>query len=433
MPVVRPGESRVTEVSRKGDADGHPPPFPRASGVLLHPTSLPGGTLGPAAHEFVDWLAEAHQAWWQVLPLGSPDEHGSPYSSPSAFAGSPVLLAEPDADVSIDEVEDFVARHAYWIGGWAAFAGDAAIRDQVRFEREWGALRDRARARGVRILGDVPFYVAPCGADVREHPELFRTDVVAGVPPDDWSATGQLWGNPIYDWAALRREHFRWWVERFRRTFELVDAVRIDHFRGFVAYWAVAAGASDARQGRWRRGPGGALFEAVERELGSIAVVAENLGVITPPVEELRRRFLIPGCRVTQFELAGSVVNRPAAARRDDVVFEYTGTHDNDTTVGWWSTASEATRARVDRELARRGMQEERVNWKLIRLAFTGDARVAIVPAQDLLGLDTRARMNRPGQAAGNWRWRLGPGDLDAALAGELRSLTDATHRSVTT
>src|SRR5262245_4715682 len=265
----------------------------RSSGVLLHPTSLPGGHLGDAAFRFVDWLHDAGQRWWQVLPLGPPGRHGSPYSSPSAFAGSPALLARPEARVTIDDVEAFVATHAYWIADWAAYAGFGkdvgrrAVADQVRFAREWQALRQHAADRGVKILGDVPIYVAADSADCRSRPHLFQRGVVAGVPPDDWSATGQLWGNPVYDWAEMRADDFRWWIERVRQALRYVDAVRIDHFRGFVAYWAVPEGARTARTGHWRRAPGAELFSRLRSALGGLPVVAEDLGTITPAVHRL--------------------------------------------------------------------------------------------------------------------------------------------------
>jgi len=249
-------------------------PLNRSSGVLLHPTSLPGGRLGGEALRFVDWLAAAGQSWWQILPLGPPDEHRSPYRAASAFASSADLLADPDAHVDVWELARFVARHPYWTGEWAAFAGNGALADQVRFDREWGALRAYAAGRGVSLIGDLPIYVAPASADHAAHPELFQEGDVAGVPPDEWSATGQLWGNPLYDWHAMRRQRYRWWVERFRRTFELVDAARIDHFRGFVAYWAVPAGSETALGGSWHRGPGRELFDAVAGELGPLNLIA---------------------------------------------------------------------------------------------------------------------------------------------------------------
>ena len=234
----------------------------RASGILLHPTSLPGGLLDEHAYRFVDWLAAAGQSWWQVLPLGPPDHTGSPYMSPSAFAGSPALLADRQAAVEPEEAEAFSERNAYWIDGWLRHGG--LLDDQVRFEREWRALRAYAAERGVRIFGDIPIYVAQNGADHRAHPELFQPDGVAGVPPDAFSATGQLWGNPLYDWGAMRADGYRWWIERLRRMLDLVDLVRVDHFRGFVSYWAVPSGSTTAAGGRWRRGPGAELFRGAD-------------------------------------------------------------------------------------------------------------------------------------------------------------------------
>src|SRR5215208_3630849 len=218
----------------------------RTAGVQLHPTSLPSGRLDDDAYAFVDWLAAAGQSWWQMLPLGPPDRHGSPYKARSAFAASPGLLADPRAPVTRSQELDFRERERFWIDDWARHAGRGAVADQVRFDREWAALRRHASARGVRLIGDVPIYVAPGSADHRAHPELFRDDAVAGVPPDAFTDKGQLWGNPLYKWPALRSRRYRWWSERFRRVFELYDVARIDHFRGFVAYWAVPDGAADA-------------------------------------------------------------------------------------------------------------------------------------------------------------------------------------------
>ena len=219
----------------------------------------------------MDWLAEAGQSWWQMLPLGPPDRHGSPYKSASAFAAWPGLLASPRARVTRSDELDFRERNAYWIDDWARLGPRGAVLDQVRFDREWAALRAHAEARGVRLIGDVPIYVAPGSVDHRAHPELFRAGDVAGTPPDAYTDKGQLWGNPLYDWPALRRRGYRWWTQRLRRTFELYDLARIDHFRGFVAYWAVPARARHALSGRWRRGPGRAPFLAASRELGGPA------------------------------------------------------------------------------------------------------------------------------------------------------------------
>jgi 4-alpha-glucanotransferase len=388
--------------------------LPRSAGILLHPTSLPSGSLANA-REFVDWLAAAGQSWWQVLPLGPPDEHGSPYSSRSAFAGSPELLADPDAGVAEDEVEDFVARQAFWSSDWASYGGSLA--DQVRFEREWSGLRAYAADRGVRLIGDLPIYVAPGSADHVAHPELFQEGVVAGVPPDLYSANGQLWGNPLYRWDMLRASGYRWWLERFRRTFELVDLVRLDHFRGLVAYWAVPEGRTTARAGRWRRAPGRELLETVRRELGTLPVIAEDLGVITPPVERLRDELELPGMAVLQFAFDGNPRNPylPRHHRERQVV--YTGTHDNDTAVGWY------------RSNPRPELDPSEPQWSLIRMAYESRAAVAIVPAQDVLGLGSEARMNTPGRGEGNWSWRLQAGQLTSEHAARLRRLARETDR----
>ena len=315
----------------------------RSSGVLLHVSSLPGGRLGREAYRFVDWLAAAGQSWWALLPLGPPDWAGSPYASSSAFAAHSGYLARPDAHVSRAELEAFRERERYWIGDWAAFAGPGAATTQARFDHEWGELRRYAAGRGVRLLGDVPIYVAH-GADTQAHPDIFQHGLVAGAPPDALSATGQLWGNPLYDWSALRAEGYRWWVERLRRTFALVDLARLDHFRGFVSYWAVPERNRTALRGRWRRGPGAALFHAAARELGPLPLVAENLGVITPPVERLRAELGFPGMVVMQFGYDGPPSNphRLANHRRDSVV--YVGTHDCDTALGWWRSLTPARR-----------------------------------------------------------------------------------------
>jgi len=391
--------------------------LPRSSGVLLHPTSLPSARLGAEAYAFVDWLEAAGQSWWQVLPLGPPDEVDSPYRAESAFAASPRLLAEPDASVSEDELEDFVARHAFWIGNWARFAGPNAIADQVRFEREWNELRRYAAGRGVRLIGDVPIYVSDVGADLAAWPELFLHGPSAGAPPDALSANGQHWSSPLYDWPTHRATGYRWWIERFRRTFELVDVTRIDHFRGFVAYWEIPPGHKTARRGRWRRGPGAELFRSVERALGDLPVIAEDLGVITPPVERLRDELGFPGMVVLHWAFGGSPSNphRFENHRRRQVV--YTGTHDTDTAVGWF-------RSLPRRERAATGLDPDEPQWSLIELAMSSRAELALVPAQDVLGLGSEARTNSPGRREGNWRWRLSPGELTPELAARLREAT---------
>jgi 4-alpha-glucanotransferase len=394
----------------------------RSAGILLHPTSLPSGKLDREAYRFVDWLAAAGQSWWQVLPLGPPDEFGSPYRSPSAFAASPALLARPEARVAAREIKAFVARHSFWIGDWESFAGEGAIADQVRFEREWGELRAYAAERGVRLIGDLPIYVSDAGADVAGRPELFEHGEVAGAPPDALSATGQLWGNPLYDWPTHRASGYLWWRERFRRTFELVDLCRVDHFRGFVSYWAIPARNTTAKAGRWRRGPGSELFRAVERELGGLPLIAEDLGRITPPVYRLRDELGLPGMVVLiwAFRRRRSSPHRLENHHANAVA--YTSIHDTDTAVGWFRQLKPGQREAT-------GLDPAEPSWGLIDLAYSSPARLAIAPAQDVLGLGSEARMNRPGHARGNWQWRLEPGQLTKPLAQRLRGLVEQHRR----
>jgi 4-alpha-glucanotransferase len=425
------------------------PDLPRASGVQLHLTSLPGGRLGREAYRFVDWLADAGQSWWQVLPLGPPDRYRSPYKSASAFAAWPGFLAEPRAAVTNSEIADFRERQAFWIAGWERHSARGAIADQVRFDREWGALRRYAADRGVRILGDVAIYVSPGGADHETWPGLFQEGWVAGAPPDSYSAAGQLWGNPLYDWPALQRRGYRWWVERVRRTLELFDMARIDHFRGLVSYWAVPRGARSAAGGHWRRGPGAGLFRALQRELAptpsqrraaaaagwtgplGIPLVAEDLGVITEPVERLRESLGLPGMLVTQF---GMDPGEPGSIHRlenhlaDRIV--YTATHDQDTVRGWLDSLDADRRAFVLAEVARHGVAEPRSPWwGLIRYTFSSVAHVAMVQTQDVLGLGSEARMNQPGEAGSSWRWQLQRGALTPALGRRLRAATEEAGR----
>ena len=411
--------------------DGSPKPISRSSGVQLHITSLPGGRLGSRAYQFVDWLAAAGQSWWQVLPLGPPDRYRSPYKARSAFAAWPGLLADPRARVSSAEIDDFRARQASWIEDWTRFAGRGAVADQVRFEREWAALRAYGADRGVRMLGDVAIYVAPASADHQAHPELFQAGFVAGAPPDAYSDTGQLWGNPLYDWPALRRRRYRWWVQRLQRTLELFDVARIDHFRGFVSYWAVPERARTAVGGHWKRGPGRALFDAVAGELGGLPFVAEDLGVITPAVEALRDELGLPGMLVLQFGFDPEDSDSPHRLENHvEHRIVYTGTHDHDTARGWYESLDAPTRALVDESFAAHGVcGDPEPWWRLIRLAFGSPARVAVIQAQDVLGLGSDARMNQPGRIGRSWRWRMEPGTLTSALAHRLREVTKAAGR----
>jgi 4-alpha-glucanotransferase len=394
----------------------------RSCGILLHPTSLPGGRLGPEAYSFLDWLHEAGLTWWQMLPLGPPDTAGSPYRSHSAFAGWAGLLAEPDAPVAAGEVDALVSREGHWLGGWASYAGAGAALDQVRFEREWRALHAYARERGVGLIGDLPIYVARESADHESRPELFQRGEVAGAPPDALGPYGQLWGNPLYDWRVLREQGYRWWIERFGRTFELFDLARVDHFRGFVSYWAVPERARTARGGRWRPGPGAELFRAAEQALGPLPLIAENLGVITPAVERLRHELGLPGMHVLQYALHGGRRNPHALANHEENGVVYTGTHDTDTARGWW----DSLKARQRRAT---GLDPADPAWSLVELALSSRARLAILPVQDVLGLGSDARMNRPGTATGNWSWRLAEGALTPELAARVRAALRASGR----
>jgi 4-alpha-glucanotransferase len=386
------------------------PLFTRSSGVQLHLTSLPDGRLGPSARSWVDFLSAAGQSWWQVLPLGPPDRHRSPYKSRSAFAAWRGFLAEPSRPISRAALRDFADRHP-----WAARRD---LADQVRFDIEWSALRTYAADRGVRIIGDVPIYVAPGSDDHRAHPELFLDGLVAGAPPDALAEKGQLWGNPVYDWPALRRRGYRWWVQRLERSVELFDVARIDHFRGFVAGWVVPEGARDARSGRWRRGPGRALFDAARASLGSLPFIAEDLGVITEPVDRLRRELKLPGMVVLQFAFDPDDEHSPhrLGHHTTDRV-AYTGTHDTDTLAGWLST------------MAHPELLPARDVWGLTEWWMQSPAPLVMLQAQDLLELGSQARMNTPGRATGNWSWRLPPDALTPALARRLRTITAAAGR----
>ncbi|MGH3072298.1 MAG: 4-alpha-glucanotransferase [Gaiellaceae bacterium] len=378
----------------------------RSSGVVLHPTSLPGGRLDADAYAFVDWLAAAGQSWWQMLPLGPPDAVGSPYASSSAFAAWNGFLADPDARVSARELRAFRRANAYWIADWEAAGGSVA--DQVRFDREWSALRAYAVERGVRLIGDVPIYVAAGSVDHLAHPELFLEGVVAGAPPDKLGPMGQHWGNPLFDWDSLARQGYRWWTERLRRTFALFDLTRIDHFRGFADFWAIPEGERDARKGHWLPGPGAAVFRAAEAELGPLPVIAEDLGLITPDVIALRDELGYPGMVVILWAFKRSARNPHRLENHHENLVVYTTTHDTDTL---------------------RGHFPRRRPWTLIELALSSRAELTMIPVQDVLELGSEARMNRPGEPYGNWTWRLEPGQLTGEHAARLHASTAAAGR----
>jgi 4-alpha-glucanotransferase len=490
----------------------------RRGGVLLHPTSLPApfgiGDLGQSALDFLEFLADAHQSVWQVLPLGPTGFGDSPYASPSAFAGNALLISpkllldqgfleESDltdlAELPGDHV-DFAhllplkskllntaferARAAIrprldsyrqsqvaWLDDYALFSAlkddlgcawtewHAPLRNrdpaalatarqrlaerieyysfcQLLFADQWAAVRARARALGIGIVGDIPIFVAHDSADVWSNQHLFKLDagghpcVVAGVPPDYFSATGQLWGNPLYDWEAMASEGNGWWIARFRHLLELVDLVRIDHFRGFEAAWEVDASATTAVEGRWVKGPGDAVFKAIADALGGgqPPVIAEDLGMITDEVRALLDSTRFPGMKVLQFAFGDGARNPYLPHNyRDPNCVVYTGTHDNDTTTGWFANASDQERESVLRYLGTDGAAIAR---DLIRLALASTANTAIVPLQDLLALGSEGRMNTPGAPESNWTWRFHADQLDADLAGSLADLTTTYGRS---
>jgi 4-alpha-glucanotransferase len=482
----------------------------RRSGVLLHPTALPSrfgiGDLGPAAFEFLNYLGLARQSLWQVLPIGPTGYGDSPYSSPSAFAGNPLLIAlEPliagglltEEDVKdlallpadqVDygtlvprkrrvletafsrgherlrpAVEEFRTTHLEWLDDFGLYsalldelqshwtewppalrqrqpealqAARERLADRVAFHefcqylfyRQWQALREHARSIGIAIVGDIPVFVAHDSADVWAHQRLFKlstygeASVIAGVPPDYFSATGQLWGNPLYDWDAMAAEGYAWWIARFRHLLELVDFVRIDHFRGFEAAWEVPAGSETAVNGRWVPGPGQAVFDAVGAALGPPPVIAEDLGLITEEVRALLDATGFPGMKVLQFAFGDDPSNPylPHNYANPNCVV-YTGTHDNDTTRGWFAALSESDRSVVTRYLATDG---ERISHDLMRLALASIARTAIIPLQDVLDLGSEARFNTPGAPEGNWTWRVRSEQLEPARAECLADLT---------
>ena len=443
----------------------------RRAGVLLHLTSLPDGVIGPAAHAFVDLLADAGVTVWQVLPLVPPQEPGgSPYSATSAMAGNPALIdrSVPAPEPSGPAYDAWLAREADWLEPFIEFtalrtllddapwttwepglrdrhpervretlAGAEALTDRLRaeqwtFSEQWRLLREHAARRGVVVFGDLPIFVGHDSAEVWSERRLFlldetgRPSTVTGVPPDYFAADGQRWDNPHYDWDAMATDGYAWWRRRITRQRELFDLVRIDHFRGFEAAWHVPADAPTARDGWWAPGPGPAVVEALVEAAGPGALVAEDLGVITSEVETLRLGAGLPGMKVLQFAFDGSPDNPHLPAQTGEWSVVYTGTHDNDTTVGWWSGLDDQTRDAVRRVLLD---PDEPVPWALVRLALASDARLAVVPAQDLLALGSEARMNTPGIEAGAWAWRAEPGALSADLLARYGALVAATGR----
>jgi 4-alpha-glucanotransferase len=490
----------------------------RTSGVLLHPTSLPGrfgiGDLGDELLTFLDWAQSAGLRIWQVLPLNAPGYGNSPYGCLSSYAGNPLLISPqrllengllpddalddfpelPEDHVDFDRVQvvkldllqrsyDHFAEHASddqrhglaafvadnsWLREWALYAAlkkkhdgrpwsawprgladraDDAIAharielaDEIRFHEyiqwlffaQWATVREAAHARGIRIMGDVPIYVAADSADVWVNREIFQLDergeptVVSGVPPDYFSETGQRWGNPLYRWDLLQQTNYRWWVSRVRAALRFADILRVDHFRGFAAYWEIPANEPTAINGRWMPGPGRDLFDAIRVALGDLPIVAEDLGFITPEVHALRKAIGVPGMKILQFAFAqANSSHLPHCYDHNTVA--YTGTHDNDTARGWYEEASAEEREAVETYLGVTNADD--IAWSLIRAAYTSVAETAIVPAQDILNLGTDARMNMPGEEHDNWSWRLGSDALTTEHAERLRRLAEVSGR----
>ncbi|HVN43961.1 MAG TPA: 4-alpha-glucanotransferase [Steroidobacteraceae bacterium] len=441
----------------------------RRAGVLL-PLSALDAALGRGGRAFIDWLAESGFSVWQILPVGPVGADRSPYWVRSDFAGNPSFLDPselPDPQAPLDP--GFLAVSGPWLRDYALFEAlsrvyggapfwrwpvplrdrdSAALeearrqlaaevgaieREQYAFDLQWQRLREHARSRGVRLFGDLPFYVGPSSVETWAHRELFRLTpsgepaAVGGVPPDYFSELGQLWGNPVYDWQALQQSDFAWWLARLRAQLARLDLLRIDHFRALAAYWAIPAGAPDARSGAWLATPGEQLLHRVREAFPDMPLVAEDLGVITEDVLALKNGFGLPGMRVLQFGFDGSPENLhvPYRVVRECVV--YTGTHDNDTTLGWYGALDATTRARVDLYLR---LTPGAMPEALIRAALGSVGELAVIPLQDLLGLGSEARINTPGTTQRNWLWRVPAGALTAELAGRYAQLNRVFGRA---
>lgn len=497
----------------------------RTSGVLCHVTSLSSdhgvGDLGPASHRFIDFLVDAGQAIWQMLPLCPPARNDSPYSCYSAMAGNPVMIS-PDGlvtdgllsqdeisrlasdfgsgqdahrvdfdrviaakasllklaherfrqsppDGMADQFQAFQSSAAHWLDDfaryealmhthdqidWSYWPKEIALRDiaalarvdedlaeeiehskfvQFLFDHQWMRLRKYANDRGVLLCGDMPIFVAQESADVWANQSLFslvaegHPALVAGVPPDYFSETGQLWGNPQYDWGTLERTGYRWWTDRFARTLQQFDVLRVDHFRAFEAYWEIPASAETAVDGKWVTGPGEAPFRAATAELGEMRIIAEDLGMITEAVYELRDALGFPGMRVMQFGFGSAEddYHRPSAFPEHCVA--YTGTHDNDTVMGWYE--SQLDQSGFQDLISAFVTEEDNVHLQLVKAVLASPAETTIIPIQDLLGLGNEAKMNTPGEATGNWAWCLAPEQLTSTHAVQLKWITKETGR----
>ena len=491
----------------------------RSSGILLHPSSLPGkhgiGSLGKEAFRFVDFLERAGQKLWQVLPLGPTGYGDSPYQCFSSVAGNPLLInldllyeqgllttydmkhvpkfpvGEVDYATVIPfkfgklekaftnlqksdnhelkaDFESFCHENASWIEDYAMFmalknyhnhrpwqewepqylnrepealdhfknehAHQVGFRRfiQYLFFRQWAAVKNYANSKGIKIIGDIPIYVSADSVETWTQPEIFLFDErknpvrVSGVPPDYFSKTGQLWGNPIYNWEHQKHTDFAWWKDRIRANLQVCDIVRIDHFRGFSEFWAVPFGEETAINGEWWPCPGHELFESLKREFGELPIIAEDLGVITDDVVALRERFGFPGMKILQFAFDSGEDNNYLPHTYDKNFVVYTGTHDNDTLASWYKEASVDNKKTVREYL---GHKPENGNWDLIRLAHASTANMSVIPLQDYLGLGSDARMNTPGTTQGNWKWRFKPGDLNNNLAHKMGKMTKVYGR----
>ncbi len=487
--------------------------YKRSSGILLHPTSLPGpfgiGDLGPQAYRWIDFLSDAGCSWWQVLPLGPTGYGDSPYQSFSAFAGNPYLISPqllfsenllseedlgdlpkfPAKRVDYEAVigwknrvldrayertiqqSDCTLRHSIdvfkkentsWLEDFAVFMAlkdvhgglpwhtwETKLRDrdpdeinqiskiyheaiqrhifkQYLFFKQWGDLHSYALKKKVRIIGDLPIFVSHDSADVWVNPEFFylkksgKPKLISGVPPDYFSPTGQIWGNPLYRWKVHQRTGFKWWISRFRMELAQFDMLRLDHFRGFAGYWEIPGDAETADNGRWVKAPGNALFKKLKQELGDIPVIAEDLGVITPDVEEMRKKFGFPGMKILLFAFSGDPQDpyRPHNYPRNCVA--YTGTHDNDTALGWYQRVPDEERKFCLQYMNRDGSD---FSWDLIRTCWSSVGNLAIAPMQDFLNLDNQSRMNYPGNPSGNWQWRMQDTAIDRGLEERIREI----------
>jgi len=493
--------------------------FTRSSGILLHPTSLPGpfgsGDIGASSYHFIDWLSKAGQTLWQMLPLGPVGLANSPYMSLSAFAGNPLLIdlyefvnndwiAKDELDdarckspnrINYEEVIPFRmnllekasqgffkqrnsdSKNLYdvyckneklWLDDYALFQalnhkfdGDEwtfwehkiakrnpdtikqvseDLREHIEFhkftqwcfDRQWKKLKLYALAHGVKLVGDIPVFVSQHSSDVWSHPEIFDLDdngmprVVAGVPPDYFSEIGQRWGNPLYRWDMMKHDNYQWWIDRFRKVFEMFDILRIDHFRGFESYWEILSKEETAKMGQWIKGPGADFFKVVKGKLGTLPIIAEDLGIITPEVNALREKLKFPGMKVLQFAFADGPEDAFLPHNYEKNFVVYTGTHDNDTTCGWYAKATEHERDFVRRYCKTDGHE---INWDLIKLALQSSADIAVIPFQDVIGLGSEGRMNFPGTIEGNWEWRFTWDQVGPEPANRLYELTALYER----